>query len=93
MAWSPLGGGSLFIPGDRIGDRIMPRLREIADIHDVAPDAVALAWLLAHPAGIVPVVGTNTLSRIRKIADAMKVSLDRETWFELLILAQGRDMP
>jgi predicted oxidoreductase len=46
-----------------------------------------------HPTGILPVVGTNRLDRIGRLNDALKVTLDRETWFELYSLAEGREVP
>lgn len=93
QAWSPLAGGRLFIPNDATGARVMDRLLEMSDQYDVAADAVALAWIMAHPAQIMPLVGTNTLSRISKISDALKVKFDRQTWFELWTLAQGAEVP
>lgn len=54
--------------------------------------AVALAWLLRHPAGILPVIGTGRPERIAGLADAMTVQIDRETWFELLALATGSEV-
>ncbi len=41
----------------------------------------------------MPVLGTNTLSRIAAIADALRVPMDRQTWFELYTLAQGHEVP
>jgi len=93
MAWSPLGGGRLFVHGEPAVDRLRPRLTEIAAAQGVDVDAVALAWLLRHPAGILPVVGTNNLDRLAKISDCLRVKLDRETWFELWELADGREVP
>nr|WP_085792840.1 aldo/keto reductase [Roseivivax jejudonensis] len=90
MAWSPLGGGSLFAESSA---RLRARLDEIASAHDVDTAAVAVAWLLAHPARILPVMGTNTIERIRQLGDAEKVTLDRETWFELYTLALGHEVP
>jgi len=55
--------------------------------------AVAVAWLLAHPAGILPVMGTNTLSRIEKFSDALQVEMGRQTWFELYEAANGQEVP
>jgi predicted oxidoreductase len=54
---------------------------------------VAVAWLLAHPAGILPVMGTNHPARIRALSDAWRVKMDRETWFELWTLAAGQEVP
>ncbi len=93
MAWSPLAAGALFNPATEIGRRVLPRLSEIAAQQGVGADAVALAWVLAHPARIMPVVGTNALARISALPDAFKVVLDRQTWFELWTLAEGKDVP
>jgi predicted oxidoreductase len=92
MAWSPLAGGSLF--GDHeAAVRLRPALARIAQAHGTDIDAVAIAWLLAHPAGIVPVVGTNNLERMARLGDALKIKLDRETWYELWTLAAGKEVP
>jgi predicted oxidoreductase len=91
MAWSPLAGGALF-GQSAAALRLKPALERIGRDQGVAVDAVAVAWLLAHPARILPVLGTNDLGRIAKLGDALKVQLDRETWFELLELANGREV-
>ena len=79
MAWSPLGGGRL-VKGK---GNLTKVLSKIAANQNVDIAAVAVAWILAHPAKICPVMGTNNLDRIAKISDAMSVKMDRETWFEL----------
>ncbi len=56
-------------------------------------DAIACAWLIVHPAKILPVVGTNNLERIGKLPDAMRINIDRETWFEIYPAAQGHEVP
>ena len=68
-------------------------LTRIAQEHGVGPEAVAVAWLLRHPAVIVPVLGTNRLRRIKGLSDALKVTLDRETWFEIYTAALGHEVP
>ena len=89
MAWSPLGGGSLMGKDGSLPDA----LERIAQEKSVDAAAVAVAWLLAHPAKILPVMGTNNLARIASISDAEKVEMDRQTWFELYTLANGREVP
>jgi len=89
MAWSPLGGGSL-VTGSGRGQMI---LDEIAAANGVDRAAVAVAFLLAHPARILPVLGTNNLDRIKTIADATRVSLDRQTWFRLYEAGLGHEVP
>lgn len=92
MAWSPLGGGRIF-GDDPAARRLAPALARHAQAAGVAPEAVAVAWLLAHPATILPVLGTNRLDRIAAISDALRVRLDRQDWYELWTLAAGREVP
>jgi len=92
MAWSPLGGGSLFAGADA-ADRLQPIFKRLESEQGVSSDLVALAWLLAHPAQILPVIGTNNLGRIKSVSKALEVELDRETWFELLTAAAGHEVP
>jgi predicted oxidoreductase len=89
MAWSPLGGGSLMAESR---PQVTTLLREIASAGGVDAAAVAVAWLLAHPAGILPVMGTNSISRIATLSDALKVSMDRQTWFSLYQAALGHEI-
>jgi predicted oxidoreductase len=90
MAWSPLAGGRLLAEAP---EPLRRRMAEIGAAHDTDWSAVAVAWLLAHPARIIPVMGTNSLPRIAALADALRVTLDRETWFELYTLAMEHEVP
>jgi predicted oxidoreductase len=90
MAWSPLAGGHLRAEASAA---FSARLDAIGAASGTDWTAVAVAWLLHHPARVIPVLGTNTLSRIAVISDALKVPMDRQTWFELLTLAQGHEVP
>ncbi|PHQ83797.1 MAG: oxidoreductase [Thalassobium sp.] len=89
MAWSPLGGGALM---SRANQALSDTLARLAAENGVDRAAVAVAWLLAHPARILPVMGTNTLDRIATLSDAFKVRMDRETWFELYTAALGHEV-
>lgn len=89
MAWSPLGGGGLMTSSGGVADR----LDTIASQQGVDRAAVAIAFLLRHPAHILPVLGTNNLDRIKRASDALKVDLDRETWFSLYEAALGQEVP
>lgn len=88
MAWSPLGGGSLMTGSGPVAER----LDAIAAEQRVDRAAVAVAFLLRHPARILPVLGTNSLERIKSISDALKVELDRPTWFSLYEAALGHEV-
>ncbi|MEM1341188.1 MAG: aldo/keto reductase [Pseudomonadota bacterium] len=89
MAWSPLAGGAIF---GAQGAAIRKALEGIANAQGVGVDAVAVAWLLKHPSGILPVLGTNNLDRIARIGDAAKVELSRQDWFEIYTAALGREV-
>jgi predicted oxidoreductase len=96
MAWSPLGGGRLHTEATKSGTsaaRLAPRLAQLAQAHGVDESAVAIAWLLHHPIGVMPVMGSNRLDRIAQFSDATKVPMDRQTWFELYELANGHEVP
>lgn len=98
FAWSPLAGGQL-VTGKAAGpavekvDRILPVLDRIAAENSCDRSAVALAWLLAHPAKVVPIVGTQTLERIRNSADALNVKMTRRDWYDILEASRGAPMP
>ncbi|MEC8528982.1 MAG: aldo/keto reductase [Pseudomonadota bacterium] len=89
MAWSPLGGGHLMTASNELTHR----LDSIAKRSGVDRAAVATAFLLAHPAKITPVLGTNNLDRISSISAAETVQLDRQDWFSLYEAALGSEVP
>ena len=89
MAWSPLGGGALF------KDKQTPlwqKLNSIARSYKVQPSSVATAWLIRHPAMIMPIMGSNDLQRIKWLSEALSFDLSREEWFELLQIATGKEV-
>ena len=89
MAWSPLAGGALF-SGDH--PDVMSALSKVASQNNVDETAVAIAWLLAHPSRILPVLGTNSLERIKGMSAALDVKMDRQTWYEIYTAALGREV-
>ena len=92
MAWSPLAGGRIF-SNDPSALRLKPVMARMAAAMGVSADAIPVAWLLAHPSRILPVMGTNDLGRIRALGQAMSVALSREDWFELWTEAAGAEVP
>jgi len=90
MAWSPLAGGALFSAAHKKLAAVMTRM---AEAYSVDMSAVAIAWLLAHPARIMPVMGTNNLARIAALSDALKVAMDRQSWFEIYEAVNGQEVP
>jgi predicted oxidoreductase len=98
LAWSPLGGGALTRPQPQAGED--PRLEAVrrelvaqAQRYDATPTQIALAWLLAHPAGIIPLVGSANPDHIREGAGAAAIELSREDWYRLWVAAWGHEVP
>ncbi|MBI1840087.1 MAG: aldo/keto reductase [Verrucomicrobia bacterium] len=101
FAWSPLGGGHLGDGARRVlpsqqgyfNSRLVAALDRVADDRGATRPVVALAWLLKHPAGIVPIVGSTDPERIRNAAAAASLHLSHEEWYELLTAARAEPLP
>lgn len=94
MAWSPLGGGRLFDGDDEQARRVRHALETVGEeLGGVSLDQVALAWLLSHPAAVVPVLGTGKVEHLRRSAAAIELPLTREQWFTLWTASAGREVP
>lgn len=89
MAWSPLAGGALFAPENK---SLHDTVADIAGRFGVDVATLAVAWLLAHPARIIPVMGTNNLDRISTLGRAADITIDRQSWFEIYTAALGREV-
>jgi predicted oxidoreductase len=94
QAWSPLGG-LLTGLGDAVGrmERVRLAVQRVALTYGLLEEQVLIAWLLHHPFGIRPVLGTTRMDRLRAAVAAEQVSLDRQDWFSLLEAAMGREVP
>lgn len=84
MAWSPLAGGKLMEHA-----KLQAIWPELSQRYDASPESLAYAWLLAHPAGIIPVTGTTRLDRIREAARARSILLTRQDWYRVWSAVQG----
>jgi predicted oxidoreductase len=101
LAWSPLAGGLLAEGARRLlpwqegyeTSRIVEVLDELAGRYELSRSNVAFAWLLKHPAGLVPIVGSATPERIWSAVAATQVELSREDWYLLLEAARGERLP
>jgi len=99
LSYSPLGGG--WLSGRRESEdtnpavkRTLDALREMAPAYGGAtPGQLALAWLLAHPAKIIPLVGSNDPAHIHEAAQAANITLSRTDWYKLWVAARGARVP
>ena len=72
---------------------LIEQLDLLAERESVSRTAIALAWLLAHPAGVIPILGTQRVARIRESAAALRVRLSRSDWYAVLQASQGERLP
>jgi predicted oxidoreductase len=101
MAWSPLAGGKLAGGARRLlpsqegyqTEAMVKALDLLARDRGVSRAEVALAWLLRHPARIIPIVGSTQPDSIRAAARADALELTREEWYRLLAAARPERLP
>jgi predicted oxidoreductase len=102
LSWSPLGGGWLGAGGRPIRDddpnrelklNLVKTLDDTAAVHGVNRTIVTLAWLLKHPSGIIPIVGSNNPDHLRDATRADDVELSRDEWYRILLAARGKPLP
>ncbi|MFZ4400541.1 MAG: aldo/keto reductase [Bacteroidales bacterium] len=94
MAWSPLAGGELLQPKTEKGQRILKCLHEVAlelNINNI--DTVIFAWLLKHPASIVPITGSGKIKHIKNAVEALNIDMSIEQWFKIYIASVGKALP
>lgn len=97
LAYSPLGGGIL--AGKNLerfqDDTRLPQLLavfdELGELYNATPAQLSLAWLMQHPAGIIPLVGSNNPDNIHEAVSATRINLSHEHWY--MLWAAGREKP
>jgi len=90
QAWGPLAQGKYSGADENAAAAVVT---ELAHRYGVSREAIVLAWIMRHPAPILPVIGTTHPARIAACAEADTVILDRTDWFRLLQAARGTAMP
>ncbi|MCA0149142.1 aldo/keto reductase family oxidoreductase [Rossellomorea vietnamensis] len=94
MAWSPLAGGAIFKGEDEKAVRLQHTLKKVQEETGAKGiDQVLYAWLLNHPAKIMPIVGSGKKERIQHAIDSLSIQLDHDQWFEILQTSMGHDVP
>jgi predicted oxidoreductase len=94
MAWSPLAQGRLFDPKNEAAQRVKACAGKLSAKYGGATlEQFAYAWIMAHPARPLPVIGTNKIERIAGAAESCGITLEREDWYALWEAAQGRKIP
>jgi predicted oxidoreductase len=92
--WSPFQYGffeGVFLDNEKFPE-LNQKINEIAATKGVTNTAIAIAWILRHPARMQPIVGTTNSDRLKDICKASEVTLTRSEWYELY-LAAGNKLP
>ena len=94
QAWSPLQYG--FFDGVFVGNERFPKvnaeLNKLAEKYNCTPSAIALAWVLRHPAFKQVVTGTTSYEHMREMCQAADIELTKEEWYNLY-LSPNRKLP
>jgi len=95
QAWAPLGqpagySGNCESGRNQAAEQL---LDQMARQRQVSWRAMALAWILRHPAGIQPILGTTNPDHLLDNCAADGIELSREDWTALLVAARGKPMP
>ena len=97
QAWGPLKGGAVITgkddPPSQAARDVAHLIAELAQAKGVSKEAIALAWLLKHPAKMQVIIGTTKPERIKAACEADRVELTRDEWYRLFIAGRGNRMP
>jgi len=91
MAWNPLG--TIFREDTSQTRRLKKLLAVLVDKYHVGSDVILLAWIMQHPANILPVAGTVNVARIQYMTKAKELVLDKEDWFAIWTESMGNPVP
>ncbi|WP_027339630.1 aldo/keto reductase [Halonatronum saccharophilum] len=93
MVWSPLAGGSIFNSNEDKVSRVRRTFEEIREeVGAPSIDYIIYAWILNHPANMIPIVGSGKLERIKVAVEAVKIKLTRQQWFRVWESSMGREV-
>jgi len=83
MIWSPLAGGEVFTKEGQMYTAVRNVLNELAEKYDTCPATIIYAWIMYHPAGALPISGSNKINRLQQAIDALDIKLDHWDWYKL----------
>lgn len=94
MAWSPLAGGDIFKALNEKTKRLLKEIETIGnELNEPLIDKVIYSWLLKHPAGIIPIIGTGKFSRIKNAVESLNIEMSEEQWFRIYVASKGDELP
>jgi predicted oxidoreductase len=91
MSWNPLG--NVFREDNEQTRRLKKLLASLVSKYHFGADTLLLAWILQHPANIIPVAGTVNVARIQQLIKATELELEKEDWFAIWTESMGNKVP
>jgi predicted oxidoreductase len=91
MAWNPLG--DVFRTDTEQTRRLKKVLVKLSEKYEVGGDILLLSWVMRHPSGVLPVVGTTNPGRIQQLQKATQIHWDIQDWFEIWVESRGNKVP
>ncbi|HWR93706.1 MAG TPA: aldo/keto reductase [Flavobacterium sp.] len=91
MSWNPLG--IVFRENNDQTKRLKKLLVELVDKYHLGSDTILLAWILQHPAKVIPIAGTVNIARIQSLYKATELKLEKEDWFSIWTESMGQKVP
>ena len=95
QAWAPVSRGKIFYSStaSKPKTRLQEVLEQFAQAKGCSTGVIAIAWLLHHPAGIQPILGTTKPERLADYCKACDIELTKPEWYQLLLAAREKNLP
>jgi predicted oxidoreductase len=90
LSWNPLG--TVFREDTKKTRRLKKLFSELVQKYGFGSDTLLLAWILKHPAGVIPIAGTVNVARIQSLMKAVELDMDKEDWFAIWTESMGDDV-
>ncbi|ELB2117891.1 aldo/keto reductase family oxidoreductase [Vibrio parahaemolyticus] len=94
MAWSCLGGGSIFSGESEQSIRVRNELEAIREeVGATSIDQVIYAWVRRLPSKPIPIIGSGKIERVQTAVNALNIELTREQWYRVWVASKGHGVP
>jgi predicted oxidoreductase len=90
LSWNPLG--TVFREDTKKTRRLKKLFSTLLEKYHLGADTLLLAWILKHPAAVIPIAGTVNVARIQSLAKAVELEIDKEDWFAIWTESMGDDV-
>ena len=90
LSWNPLG--TVFREDTKKTRRLKKLFSTLLEKYHLGADTLLLAWILKHPAAVIPIAGTVNVARIQSLVKAAELEMDKEDWFAIWTESMGDDV-